>query len=287
VTVVLSGTGGDEVFGGYRRYRLNALLRRAAWLPRPLAGLAARALGERAHHRRSVGAERWLLLRKLLEARSRPGFLDAYLSTLEPAAPEQWLAALAMDAARPRVAQELWTELVAERGEAPKTPEELAFAVDHLYYLPDDLLLKEDRMTMGASVEGRVPFLDADLVTHAAGLPLETRFAGDTGKALLRKLATHLLPADIAARPKHGFAVPTEEWLRGPLDALLGDVLGTTGSGLFRHDVLRRWHDEHRRGRDRSGPLWAALCWELWWREIGAASPARLAAAGRPRARGA
>ena len=153
---------------------------------------------------------------------------------------------------------------------------------DHLYYLPDDLLLKEDRTTMGASVEGRVPYLDADLVEFAAGLPLATRFGADGGKELLRVLARRHLPADIAARRKHGFSVPIEDWLRGPLDALVGDTLRGDGSGVFRMDVLRRWHDEHRKMRDRSGGLWAALTFELWWREIGSAPPERLAEAGRP-----
>src|SRR6185369_7077207 len=154
--------------------------------------------------------------------------------------------------------------LVTEWGGTPPGEEAAAFAADHLYYLPDDLLLKEDRMTMGASVEGRVPYLDADLVAWAAGLPLASRFDGDRGKRVLRTLARRLLPESVSARGKHGFSVPIEDWLRGPLDTLLGDVIGSEGSGLFRRDVLKRWHDEHRARRDRSGALWAALTWELW-----------------------
>jgi hypothetical protein len=76
--------------------------------------------------------------------------------------------------------------------------------------------------------------------------------------------------------------VPVEDWLRGPLDSLVGDVLAGSGSGVFRMEALRRWHDEHRRGIDRSGPLWAALTFELWWRSIGSASSESLAASGKP-----
>ena len=135
---------------------------------------------------------------------------------------------------------------------------------------------------MGASVEGRVPYLDPALVAFAASLPLASRFEGDTGKRVLRVLARRLLPPAITERRKHGFSVPVEDWLRGPLDALVGDVFASGTSGVFDRSVLRRWHDLHRRGRDRSGPLWAALCFELWWQRIGSAPPARLMKLGRP-----
>jgi asparagine synthase (glutamine-hydrolysing) len=282
VTVLLSGTGGDEIFGGYRRHRLASLLRRAGWLPRGLAGVGARLLEERNQNRRSAGAERWVMVRKLLDARSRGTFLDAYLSTLEPAAPTRWAEVLAVRAEPAYAGRVLWSELIAETGGEPPGEEAQSFAADHLFYLPDDLLLKEDRMTMGASVEGRVPFLDPALVAFADGLPLASRFEGNTGKRVLRVLARRLLPPAIADRPKHGFSAPIEDWLRGPLDALTGDVFAGPGSGVFDMHGLRRWHDLHRRGRDRSGPLWAALSFELWWRAIGAASPDRLAALGRP-----
>lgn len=282
VTVLLSGTGGDEVFGGYRRYRLPALLRMVRHVPRGLAGFGAELLGDRNQHRTTRLGERLIMGRKLLEARSRPSFLDAYLSTLEPASPRRWQEALAMDARPERTAAELRDEMIAELGRSPDSDQEMTFAADHLYYLPDDLLLKEDRMTMAASVEGRVPYLDADLVRHAAGLPMSARFGVGEGKQVLRRIARRLLPAEVVDRPKHGFSVPIEEWLRGPLRELCGDVLGASSSGVFQRPVLQRWFDEHQHMRDRSGPLWAALSWELWWREIGAASLGHLASAGRP-----
>ncbi|MBI5710183.1 MAG: asparagine synthase (glutamine-hydrolyzing) [Candidatus Eisenbacteria bacterium] len=282
VTVLISGTGGDETFGGYRRYRLGSLLRRARWIPRPLAAAGARLLAERDQHRRTLGGENLVMARKFLEARARGPFFDAYLSTLEPASPVRWAQALAVAAEPARVGAALWQELVGETGAAPAPEEAISFTADHLYYLPDDLLLKEDRTTMGASVEGRVPYLDADLVAFAAGLPLASRFADGEGKQVLRTLARRLLPEGIAGRRKHGFSVPIEDWLRGPLDALAGDVFAGAGSGVFRMGTLRRWHDEHRRRRDRSGLLWAALSFELWWRQVGAAPPGALAALGRP-----
>ena len=106
---------------------------------------------------------------------------------------------------------------------------------------------------MAASVEGRVPYLDQPLVEFGAALPLETRFEGAPGKRLLRVLARRHLPPEITERAKHGFSAPVEQWLRGPLDELVGDAFSGTGSGVFHMDVLRRWHDEHRAGRDRAG----------------------------------
>jgi asparagine synthase (glutamine-hydrolysing) len=127
-----------------------------------------------------------------------------------------------------------------------------------------------------------VPYLDDALVRFAATLPAHARLEGATGKRVLRRLAERLLPEGIATRRKHGFSVPIEDWLRGPLDSLAGDTFARPGSGLFRRDVLQRWHDEHRRHVDRAGGLWAALCFETWWQEIGSADAAQLAELGRP-----
>jgi asparagine synthase (glutamine-hydrolysing) len=281
VTVVLSGTGGDELFGGYRRHRLPGLLANVAWMPPGLARAAARWMGDRDRHRRTAAGQRWVLAGKLLEARGRGSFAGAYLSTLEPAAPARWRAAAALAVDPGAVAGALVAEMAAELGAPPADDAALATAADHLWYLPDDLLLKEDRTTMGASVEGRVPFLDDALVRFAAALPASARTAGG-GKRVLRRLAERLLPPGIADRPKHGFSVPLEDWLRGPLRSLAGDTFADAGSGLFRREVLRRWQDDHQRHVDRSGALWAALCFELWWREVGSADQARLAAHGRP-----
>jgi asparagine synthase (glutamine-hydrolysing) len=282
VTVLLSGTGGDEVFGGYKRYRLPALLRRTAAIPRPAARALARLLADQDLNRSHAAAEQMVMARKLLEARGRRGFMAAYLSAFEPAPPWRWEEALAVAASPEAAAADVSEALARELGRTPGRSEEAAFAFDHLYYLPDDLLLKEDRTTMGASVEGRVPFLDPALVRFGASLPLGTRFGPEGGKQVLRTLARRHLPDDIVRRPKHGFSVPIEEWLRGPLAPLARDVFGGQGSGVFRREVLHRWLEEHAARRDRSGPLWAALCFELWWRTIGSARPEALADAGRP-----
>jgi asparagine synthase (glutamine-hydrolysing) len=275
VKVLLSGTGGDEVFGGYRRYRLGSLMRKLAWLPRPLAGLAASVLAEGNRHRRTDAAERMVWITKLLEARSRAGFFAAYQSVFESAPRRRMIEALAHDSpATVETNAELLRVMGEELGGAPEGDEPTALSSDFLFYLPDDLLLKEDRCCMGASVEGRVPYLDPALVRFAASLTPDLRIGPEGSKRLLRRVGREVLPAEIASRPKHGFSVPIEDWLRGPLDALVGDVLAGGGSGIFDRVTLRRWHTEHRAGRDRSGALWRILMFELWWREIAAVRPA-------------
>ncbi|HTO92102.1 MAG TPA: asparagine synthase (glutamine-hydrolyzing) [Candidatus Sulfotelmatobacter sp.] len=278
VKVLLSGTGGDEVFGGYRRYRLGSLLRRIAWLPRSLAASAAGLLENRDQHRRTESAQRLVWLRKLLEARTRPDFFAGYLTMFEQARPSRMREGLASswrDRARPELAAaRIHPLLLEELGAEPAGGEATAFSTDFLFYLPDDLLLKEDRCCMGASVEGRVPYLDPSLVRFAATLTGELRRGPEGSKRLLRRIGRELLPAEIAARPKHGFTVPVEDWLRGPLDPLIGDLAASPGSGVFDRAVLRRWHAEHRAGRDRSGALWLALMFELWWREVGSGAGA-------------
>src|SRR5205823_13778990 len=124
-------------------------------------------------------------------------FMDAYLSAFEPTAPGRWSEALALEAEPADAARAMLDGIAAETGGVPAGEEELAFTVDHLYYLPDDLLLKEDRTTMGASVEGRVPFLDHTLVEFAAGLPLRSRLGDGEGKHLLRILARRHFPPEI------------------------------------------------------------------------------------------
>src|SRR5262249_20784035 len=157
-----------------------------------------------------------------------------------PAVRDAWRSGLDLDGA----ARRLRPVMQSEYGELPAGAEATALSSDFLFYLPDDLLLKEDRCCMGASVEGRVPYLDPALVRFAATLPAGFRIGPEGSKRILRRIGAELLPADLAARPKHGFSVPIEDWLRGPLDPLIAD-LANSGSGVFERDALRAWHTEH------------------------------------------
>jgi asparagine synthase (glutamine-hydrolysing) len=140
--------------------------------------------------------------------------------------------------------------------------------VDTKVWLPDDLLLKADKMTMANGLELRVPFLDHKLVEFAAALPDASKINGNGGKSLLRESMAGVLPNQILDRPKNGFGVPIASWLRGPLRQFTRDHLLSSGSAcdsrLDRSEV-KRIVEEHEQGRiDRSQEIWSLLVFHFW-----------------------
>ena len=272
VKMVLTGDGGDEMFGGYDRYLRLLRLERLGGLRRPAAALlgAAGALAPGQHGERlsRVGErlrlpfdERYLsgvaVMRADIAQRLRPGAggpRHFHLPALDD--PESHLGA---------------------GGEAL----DRAVAIDLQSYLPDDILVKLDRMAMAASLEGRSPFMHPELAQFALQLPVHQRVRGGRGKHLLRAVAGKWLPPRASSKPKQGFAIPLADWFRGPLRMLAADTFASRGfreRGLMQPaavDALLRDHVE--RGIDRSEALWQALCLELWARRFldeGAVLPA-------------
>lgn len=261
VTVALSGDGGDELFGGYDRYRAMQQLARlhtlppsllrsaiagaAAMLPAPLlAAVAAPVLGTSAAAR----ARRVERLRALLGARDRA---DGYAR----------LTAVLGDAALLRMA------LLPHFGDAEDAAEQ-AMRADQATYLPDDLLVKVDRTSMSVGLEVRVPLLDHRLVEAARALPADAKIGGGQGKLPLRAALARLVPPALWDRPKAGFGVPLADWLRGPLSGWAQDLLGAhggaIGSAVEARTATALWRD-HARGHDRSAALWTLLMLQDWW----------------------
>ena len=143
--------------------------------------------------------------------------------------------------------------------------------VDVKTYL-HELLMKQDQMSMAASIESRVPFLDHHLVEFTAGLPSRLKLRGFSTKRILRESMSHLLPASILARPKMGFPVPVGSWFRGPWRGIVFElVLGERARerGIFNPEVVRRLVQEHLSGRvEHSERLWALVNFELWLRRF-------------------
>jgi asparagine synthase (glutamine-hydrolysing) len=135
--------------------------------------------------------------------------------------------------------------------------------------LPELLLMRVDKMTMAASIEARVPFLDHRLVEYAVGVPRALKVEGRSGKHILKRALEEVLPRDVLYRPKRGFGAPVEGWFRGPSAAELESRVMT--STLRRRDFLdyrfvARLFEEHRRGaRDHGFHLWALLNLSLWY----------------------
>jgi asparagine synthase (glutamine-hydrolysing) len=146
-----------------------------------------------------------------------------------------------------------------------------ALWADFYTYLPDDLLVKEDRMTMAASLEGRVPFLDHELVEFVAAMPAEFKVHKMTTKYILKEALTGLLPKSIIERKKHGFAVPIGEWFKKDLNTYATEVFHdqkTIQRGWFNQEYILALLQEHQTGtQDYSSQLWALLMFELWCRE--------------------
>jgi asparagine synthase (glutamine-hydrolysing) len=137
-------------------------------------------------------------------------------------------------------------------------------------YLPGDLLVKADRMTMAHSLEARSPFLDQELVSWVARLPQRAKLSGTVHKVLLKKACGELLPETIRRRGKQGFGIPVGAWIRGPLRAWVRERLLDPGArilGFFRPESVERLLSEHDGGRVNHGNrIWALLMLELWMR---------------------
>ena len=140
---------------------------------------------------------------------------------------------------------------------------------DLMTYLPDDIMVKVDRMSMACSLEARVPLLDHRVVEFMARVPRSMKFGVRRSKHLLRKVASRYLPASILTRPKQGFAIPLAEWLQGDLRGWMQEILlshDCRHRGFFRQEVVEKMMQVHLQGRrDYSQQLWALLVLELWF----------------------
>jgi asparagine synthase (glutamine-hydrolysing) len=158
-------------------------------------------------------------------------------------------------------------------------PDDVAWMqyLDTLTYLPDDILTKVDRASMAVALEVRVPLLDHRVVELSWRLPQRLKLRRGVGKWLLRQIAYKYVPKTLLERPKMGFAVPIDQWLRGPLKNWAGDLLtssATNGAGLLdRAPIAEKWAEHQTGARNWQYFLWNVLMFDAWQLEIAAVRP--------------
>ena len=269
VTVALSGDGGDESFGGYRRYRLHMLEEglRAAMplgLRRPLFGALARA------YPKADWAPRVFRAKTTFEGLARTS-VEAYFHSMSI-----MRGPMRAQLFSPRLSKELAgydaQEVFDRHAAKANTDDPLALIqyLDTKTYLVGDINTKVDRASMAHSLEVREPLMDHKLVEWLATLPSSLKLRGSEGKLLLKKAMESKLPDEVLHRPKMGFAVPLVRWFRGPLKARVRDVvLGNrlADTGWFNQPYLEQLIQEHDSGaRDHSSPLWSLLMFDAFLR---------------------
>ncbi len=271
VTVVLSGDGGDELFGGYNRYLWGPrLLARGARVPS-----AARRLASRVGL--AVPVTIWDRLAAPIPSRYRP--LQAGLKVHKA-------AGALLDDDAPSMLHRLtshWTDpsRVVIGGSEPVTtltdperwpevddPTLHMMATDAITYLPDDILTKLDRAAMAVSLETRAPLLAKRIVEFAAGLPLDLKIRDGQSKWLLRRLLDRSVPRRLIERPKAGFGVPLDIWLRGPLKGWAEELLDPAllrQDGYLRPEPVGEVWRRHQAGRENGAyKLWDVLMFQAW-----------------------
>jgi asparagine synthase (glutamine-hydrolysing) len=270
VTVALSGDGGDETFGGYRRYRMHMMEERMrssmpASIRQPLFGMLGRI------YPKADWAPRIFRAKTTFQGMARTP-IEAYFHSMSIVR-EPLRSQLFSPALKAQLGGYSALSLFERHGARADTDDPLAQIqyIDMHTYLVGDINTKVDRASMAHSLEVREPLMDHELVEWACTLPSAMKLSGSNGKMVLKRAMEPMLPRDVLYRPKMGFAVPLARWFRGPLrerlqrDLLDGELAQT---GWFELSVVQRLVDQHLSGAlDHSGPLWSLLMFNAFLRQ--------------------
>jgi asparagine synthase (glutamine-hydrolysing) len=273
VTVVLNGDGGDEAFSGYERYgEILSLLKFSKVIPWKmndvLRSIVMSVPEDVDFYRFFAKARTFTEINHLSPAKF---VMRSY---------QKWSYPERQFLYRPEVLQDLEalapfplekSLLVDFEKFSYLSVIDQMLAIDSQRYLPDDLLVKMDRMCMANSLEARSPLLDQEMVELAASLPETFKRKANHGKLILRKTFSDLIPETILNRPKHGFSIPLEVWFRKELKEMLYDHLLVKNSRcheFFEQKAIANILSEHQSGKDHSAKIWGLLVLELWQKQI-------------------
>jgi asparagine synthase (glutamine-hydrolysing) len=276
VTVALSGDAGDELFGGYTRYAWAKRVWGMVSAQRPVRRLTTRsirALSPRAwsslfNCMKPLVPGRWQASHMGDKLHRFADLIDCSRGELYRTLVSHWSAPaqIVPEATEPGT---LLTQLMAAPGS--RSFEECMMYWDLMTYLPGDILVKVDRAAMAVSLETRVPMLDHRVIEFAWSLPLRMRIRNGEGKWLLKRVLDRYVPRALTERPKTGFGIPIDDWLRGPLREWAEELLDETRlqrEGFFHPAPIReRWHAHVDGGRNWAYWLWDVLMFQAWWQE--------------------
>jgi len=272
VTVILSGVGGDELFGGYRRYLGDSIQRWYKFLPASLRKGWLSSLSEKLPQDRSTA---WMDYAR---------YVAAFIKTAEQEPTARYMSYVTL------LSPEAQEHLLCVEGRGPSETSPGAGEALHRYFarcngadtlnriiytdlktsLPDDLLALTDRISMAASIECRAPLVDHELVEFASRMPSSLKVRGLKLKYLLKKAVAPWLPREILERKKRGFGAPVGAWLRKDLQPLISDLLSeeqVRRRGLFQWPAVARLLAAHReKRRDFTDQLFALVMLEMWCR---------------------
>lgn len=269
VTVCLSGDGGDEVFGGYNRYLLGSnLWKRIALFPYPLRLIIRKFL-------LSVSPHTWQQLLRFSRIPAIGDKLHKFAAMITLKSPQLFYQHL--------ISQWHNTDVIVSQSTQDNELtnifsllEEMDFIEkmmlsDSISYLPDDIMVKVDRAGMAVSLESRAPYLDHQLIEFMWQLPLAMKVRNRQTKWLLRQVLSNYIPEHLFKRPKMGFAVPLDVWLRGPLrhwaESLLDRKLLEQQGFLQSAPILQKWQEHLSGKRNWQYPLWTVLMLQSWLME--------------------
>ncbi len=263
VTVALSGDGGDETFGGYRRYRLHLMEERLRNLL-PLAVRRTIFAGFGAWFPKLDRLPRPLRAKTTLQALGRSS-LESYFNTVSILRDEE-RSSLYSGQFKRQLAGYNAIEVFNRHARTAPTDQPLAFVqyLDYKTYLPGDINTKVDRASMAHSLEVREPLMDHELVEWVARMPQSLKMSDGQSKRVLKRSGESLLPHEVLYRQKMGFAVPLAKWFRGPLRAQVSSLLEqgeAARSGHLDPGQLKRIFRQHMSGeRDWSAAIWSIFC---------------------------
>jgi len=267
VTVILSGDGGDEVFGGYEHYQAQKLSRIPIFPP--MFKLLSPVLKSLPPSEKKKGL--WNKVQRFAQGFENSGSLRhfrwmMFLSGKDKRALYSPGFSSSLGGISDLNNREPFDKIYSSLNRYDRINGELA--LDLQSYLVDDILVKVDRMSMAASLETRVPLIDHKVVEFAFSLPGRMKLKGQTSKWLFKKTMERLLPRENIYRKKEGFSIPIKHWLKTELKDLLFDTLTEKRireEGFFNYPVVRRMMDRHLAGKDNfSHQLWALLVFSLW-----------------------